>query len=764
MNAGSDDWIELLADSANGGDASQCKENGCLDGLKQEITEMNVDEKSPEPELEEGGEGGSSGLVNDGGGVDRFWGSVYQRKRKRTVVGCADFSGNSEKKRALAQRKFGIQFYRKQWRRRIRENPVAEAWHATADSVGLDVTQGCIKCRVLTAVVESSCTSSGFFASFLTLVFGYMRRARLRLAQLAAFLISEPLALVFSSSGIHFKQDSTSFRGPGVCKIFGARCLIPLFHMDFSVLPSYFMYLHSGTLLRSQYLPCLEIYSVIIDTNNDGRSDDQENLPCLSDTNSSGSRIIPAENGSSGKGKVSYQPAGAPRSTRAVQVKNGVSSRSIQKKRSSLRSRRVRHPSVFGTRKTKGALVSELFRRDVMQLSSVSSNRQLRSSVRRTTTTNIKELKSIPVELTMDLDSTPCKANILVIESDKCYRIKDASVTLEISDSKKWYLALKSDGIARYTLTAQKVMRPCSCNRVTHDKIWTEDHISSWKLEFPNKQDWLVFKELYRECFERNLQAPTDTTIHVPGVCEVSGDVYDGSVPFARPDSYIKAKDDELSRTLAKRSANYDMDTDDELWLNKFNSEFVSRNELPGCSEESFELIIDAFEKAVFCSPDDYSEEQGAVRLCQDLERREVVEAVHGYWMKKRKEKRSSLIRVFQLNQPRRSQVIPRSVLRKKRSFKRQSSKSVRGKQRAFLQVMATKKEPFDEEGALLKLQEAKAAAKKAEGVAVLKRQKAQLLMGNAELATYRATLALRIAEGTQIVESADAAASFFLD
>ncbi|KAL0382609.1 UNVERIFIED_CONTAM: hypothetical protein Scaly_0548200 [Sesamum calycinum] len=52
------------------------------------------------------------------------------------------------------------------------------------------------------------------------------------------------------------------------------------------------------------------------------------------------------------------------------------------------------------------------------------------------------------------------------------------------------------------------------------------------------------------------------------------------------------------------------------------------------------------------------------------------------------------------------------------------------------------------------KVQEAKAAADRFEGLAIQKRQRAQMLMENADLATYKAVMALRIAEAAQISEA----------
>lgn len=753
-----EEWIELLDNSQDGGGGggSHCKENGWrLDddvGLKQqEFAVMDIDEKISEPESV--GNRNRS-LVNQNSSVDRIWGFVYQRKRKRIDSKSSDFEGSSENKIALEDRKYGKQFVRKQWsRKRIGER------------------QGFARSRVLIAVVEpSSCGIDGF-ACLLSLILRYMKRAKLKLLQLSAFVRSEPVAHVFSSQGIHFLPDSLSTnlstKSSGNCKFFGARCFIPLFTVEFSAVPFCFMYLHSSLLLRSAFLSNVIVtYSNVMD---DRMTEVVEHLPCISsEKDSPGFGTLISGNNNYGMGDIFNSAVEAPKLTgRAVQFRNGVNAHNIRKRRSSLRSKRMTNPSIFRRRKINGPLGSNLVssRKNGHLLAPAPSDRQLRSSVRKCSTPNIKELKSSLVALTQDIDSTCCSANILVVESHKCYRIQGATVKLEISASKQWSLAVKKDGITRHSLTALKLMRPCSCNRVTNDIIWTEDN-NNWKLEFPDRRDWLIFKELYKECSNRNVQVPSGNIIPVPGVYEVSGYADSNNVDFRRPISYISVKDDELSRALAKRTANYDMDSDDEEWLRTLNNEsFAAGNEQwEHVSEEIFELIIDAFEKAVYCSPDDYSDEKAAVNLCLDLERKEVVEAVYNYWLKKRKQKRSALIRVFQCFQPRKAELLPKPIFRKKRSFKRQASNSGRGKQRTFLQAMATEQDVLEEQNALLRVQEAKAAASRSGSSAAVKRQRAQLLMGNADLATYKAAMALRIAEAARIAESADAAASLFLE
>ncbi|XP_039173102.1 uncharacterized protein LOC104454111 [Eucalyptus grandis] len=216
---------------------------------------------------------------------------------------------------------------------------------------------------------------------------------------------------------------------------------------------------------------------------------------------------------------------------------------------------------------------------------------------------------------------------------------------------------------------------------------------------------------------------------------------------------------------MASKTASYDMDCEDEDWLHKFNDEFFAENDLAErVSEDTFELMIDAFEKAFYCNPHDFLNDKPDPNLRLDIERKDVVEAVYRYWMKKRKQRRLALVRLFQGHQSRKAPLVPKPALRKRRSFKRQGSQHGRGKQPGLLQAMAAERDAIEEQSALRKVEEARASANRSMELAIVKRQRAQSLMGNADLAAYRATVALRIAEAAQVMESPDAAAAHFLD
>ncbi|KAI4322026.1 hypothetical protein L6164_021754 [Bauhinia variegata] len=232
-----------------------------------------------------------------------------------------------------------------------------------------------------------------------------------------------------------------------------------------------------------------------------------------------------------------------------------------------------------------------------------------------------------------------------------------------MSDSRESLLTVKKDGLTRCSLKAVKVMS--SSNRFAHVIMFSLGN--GWKLEFTSPRDWGVFKDLYKECSDRNFSGcPVAKFIPVPGVREVSGYEDSNGFPFLRPTTYISANGYEFYRVMRRRTPSYDMDSEDDEWLKRSNNEFQEQ-----LSEDNFELIIDALEKAYYCNPDDFSDEKSSCNPGLDLGSKEVVDAVFSYWMKKRKQKRLPLLRVFQGHQLKRVPLIPKPLLRRRRSFKR---------------------------------------------------------------------------------------------
>ncbi|XP_028768392.1 uncharacterized protein LOC114726002 [Neltuma alba] len=657
---------------------------------------------------------------------------VYSRKRKIPVAESSDFSADGGAKQSLKDNKrWGLHFSRRQRRKLSEENQSLLAFVFPGSGVR------------------------------------YIRRVGLTFKDLSAFILVEPLCGAYASHGIQFLQGPPTTK-IGICKFFGITGFDPLFSVDFSAVPLSFTHLHSAMLSRSFFRSFLLVNNLIsVHSDDEMDSDCQEfeseqQHSCHSVKRApAGSVAITSDGVEIKDNLLLHAPARGSRiAGRNGQYRNISNSRGIQRRRSSLRKRKARNPSLLGVHKTHAALASDLGdgRKNNTPLTRVASRRKLRSLVHSYSPGSVKETSSSMVDSIEDLDSSLCSANLLVTESDKCYRVEGVVVTLEMSTSKDWLLTVRKDGLARCTFRAEKVMRPSSSNRFTHVIMFSLDN--GWKLEFDRRQDWVIFKNLYKECSDRNILAPVAKFIPVPGVREVSGYADSNSITFHRPDNYISMNDgDELSRALAKRTAIYDMDSEDEEWLKKLNNESQEH-----VSEDDFELMIDALEKAYYCNPDDFSDEKLPANLFRDLGTNGVLEAVHSYWMKKRKQKRSLLLRVFQGHQTKKAPLIPKPLLRKRRSFKRQPSQFGRGKQPSVLQAIAAEQDALEEKNAMLRVEEAKASADKSMELAILKRKRAQILMENADLATYKATVLIRIAEAAQVAESTDVSAGYFLD
>ncbi|XP_021733731.1 uncharacterized protein LOC110700482 isoform X2 [Chenopodium quinoa] len=744
-----DDWFPMISNDS--GKFKQQKINGWHDSSDpmdvdhdaklipiqrlQPVTEPEINHRLPS--LRDG----SYCLKN------RMFRNVYSRKRKRYNVRSLTGFGDSDSK------KFGLHFVRRQRRK------IGQTKKKQAD----DVIEGYYDQGLLSVFVDLCCDGCSLFSSVLSSLLRYLSKERVGLSEVSTFLVSSPVSPVFASSGIHFLWNCVSNKIKGVCRISGVRQFIAMFTLDYTAAPLCFLHLHATMLFRSVRLSCLCWYD--FDRKNESTD---ETLTFVNDQNESppDRLVAPAKDESKDMKSINSSPGASKLSSRNVQGRIGVLTGSASKRRRrSLRSRRARNPLPFVLQKSPGPLVSNyVSKKKAHPALPLACKQELRRSVRKSSVIEIPVQKPDLSSLNVDPDSQCCTANVLIVEADKCYRVEGAEVRLDTSASNEWLLAIKTDGTTKYSLKIQKEMRPCTTNRFTHAVIWASEN--GWKLEFPDRKDWAMFKELYKVCGERNIvpTSPGVKIIPVPWVCEVTNS-WDLPGAFVRPESYIRTANDELSRTLSRKTANYDMDSEDKEWLSKLNSELEASNHL---SEESFELAIDSFEKASYCNREDVNDDIAAARLCLDVVAiSDVAEQVHRYWMKKRKQKHAPLIRVFQLNQPTRAQLITKPVLRKKRSLKRQTVQPMhrgRGKDSNVLQVIAAEHNAAEEQSAVLRIQEAIASADKSVELAILKRQKAQLLMENADLAMYRATMALRIADAAAEILDTQQAADHFLE
>uniref|UniRef100_A0A1J3I8X6 Enhancer of polycomb-like protein n=1 Tax=Noccaea caerulescens TaxID=107243 RepID=A0A1J3I8X6_NOCCA len=666
-----------------------------------------------------------SEAVGDEKTVDTMFGIVYSRKRKR-------LSDQSSSKSEVPQR--SLKFYRR--RRRLSDR----------------VSSGRLSGPVITLTADGSCEEC-WFSTVFRLVMRYSRREQLRLSSLASFFLSQPISEVFANHGVRFISEP-SLSSRGVCKFFGAMNCLPLFTADFSAIPRCFMDMHFALFLRVAPRSFVFVKKSLHLLNNPVEESDSESEIVLSEP------CTPRNDG-----VVGLNP-----SVRATaQCKSNLGFHSFQKRRSSLRRRRARNLPHSVHKLYNGTSVSDLSA-SLKNRTAAVPPRKLRSSVISNSSPCSNGISIIPKPKTKEeLDSLCCSANILMIGSDRCTREEGFSAMLEFSSSKEWFIVIKKDGAIRYSHKARKTMRPCSCNRFTHSIVWIGDN--DWKLEFCDRQDWVGFKELYKECYERNVLEQNAKVIPIPGVREVCGYAEDFSdfPSFSMPVPYISVQEDEVSRAMARSIAIYDMDSEDEEWLDRQNREMsgVEDEQLERLQQDTFELMIDGFEKCYFHSPSDdlLDEKEATIASLTYLGRQEVVEAVHDYWARKRKQRKAPLLRVFQGHQVKKTSLVFKPVFRKRRSFKRQGSQlHGKAKQLSLVGVKSAEQEASEEQDVYLRVEEAKALADSAMEIAIAKRRRAQVLAENADLAVYKAMMALRIAEAVKVAESSEVATNLFLN
>uniref|UniRef100_A0A0E0N8E3 Enhancer of polycomb-like protein n=1 Tax=Oryza rufipogon TaxID=4529 RepID=A0A0E0N8E3_ORYRU len=641
---------------------------------------------------------------------------------------------------------------------------------------------------MLIVLVDSSCSgSSQHFLRLLLSVLRWMRSCRRgKVRNLASFLSSDAVATALALRGLHFVQlqcrrdcalSQRALVQCGWCELRGAKDSEPLLSVNFLAVPSYFQILHLLIALESMYLPAVirtrmhlvggaeEIYPRTL------LEEDSESLS-TGDTD-------PAVDLCSNK-LCSVAQDYVPLEEIAGVVVHGLRLKKHQRKRSSMRhplSRQrlaARFPDkVVATNqidvarqteadappsvspelplepvKPKAALEISLDLLENMDDSDVSTpigsnGKQKRSSLK-SPIERMNERLAL-AEVRQNIDSVHCRANLLIIQPDRCWREEGAEVMLEPSESNEWCIAVKIHGVNRISLKPSE-QRFYVVNRFTHAYILAVD--DGLKIEFSDKWDWLLFKELQIEGRERNSQGKM---IPIPGVNEVSDDMgVIGTYPFSRPvPDYIRMADDEVGRALSRDSV-YDLDSEDEQWLTQLNHSDSDRKSahLNHISYEDFEKMITTFEKDAFNNPEGTSDLDQILSRYPTLEKDHNVLAVHEYWINKRYKKGVPLLRILQGATLRRGQLSQRSI-KKKRSFKRQRSQAGRGKPDICLQDANGA-----EEEALRRVVEAERAATQAGETAVRLRSRAQRLMAKAELVAYKSVMALRIAEAARISDS----------
>nr|XP_024388338.1 uncharacterized protein LOC112288421 isoform X1 [Physcomitrium patens] len=249
-----------------------------------------------------------------------------------------------------------------------------------------------------------------------------------------------------------------------------------------------------------------------------------------------------------------------------------------------------------------------------------------------------------------------CIANVLVVQHDRGWREYGASVELQSCHGQGWMLIISVRGENMYAYKAEQAIVTGTANRHSHAIVWKGE--KGWNLEFEDKKHWQSFKDLHEECYRRNAKASSGRQIPIPGVRHIEDVTPRGpGCPFTRPYSrYICGAGDEVEMALGNSRVVYDMDSEDEQWLEQINTERENaRGTLarPLIAEDTLERLLDKLEKEAYLHQQehkgmnlDYSDV--AAESCSGLATHEVIKVIYSYWLDKRSRKGMPLVRHFQ--------------------------------------------------------------------------------------------------------------------
>ncbi|GJN32226.1 hypothetical protein PR202_gb20716 [Eleusine coracana subsp. coracana] len=242
-------------------------------------------------------------------------------------------------------------------------------------------------------------------------------------------------------------------------------------------------------------------------------------------------------------------------------------------------------------------------------------------------------------------ESLTCVANVLVTVGDRGWREYDTQITMDSDGQSERRICVKLAEGTKYAHKVCQVLQPGATNRYTHAMIWKGG--AEWCLEFPDRSQWSIFKQMHDECYSHNIRAASVKNIPIPGVCLVEDDD-NVAVSFLRPEDYLGHVGTDVEIALNDSRVIYDMDSDDESWISSWRESL--RENIAACklTEDLFERVMDKLEKFA------YSHNCNELTIDQmkevDLDNvsLDIIEGIHAYWKDKRQKKGTPLIRHFQ--------------------------------------------------------------------------------------------------------------------
>ncbi|KAG6649507.1 hypothetical protein I3843_07G212400 [Carya illinoinensis] len=262
---------------------------------------------------------------------------------------------------------------------------------------------------------------------------------------------------------------------------------------------------------------------------------------------------------------------------------------------------------------------------------------------------NEKRSFDVPRGSQRNMELLSCDVNVLITLGDRGWRECGAQVVLELFDHNEWRLAVKLSGTTKYSYKAHQFLQPGSTNRYTHAMMWKGG--KDWILEFPDRSQWALFKEMHEECYNRNIRAALIKNIPIPGVRLIEENDDSGTeIAFVRSSSkYLRQVETDVELALDPSHVLYDMDSGDEQWiLNNPRSAETDNCILGKITEEMFEKTMDRFEKAAYAQKCDQFTPDEIEDLTHGVGAMDITKSIYEHWRQKRQKKGMPLIRHLQ--------------------------------------------------------------------------------------------------------------------
>lgn len=246
-------------------------------------------------------------------------------------------------------------------------------------------------------------------------------------------------------------------------------------------------------------------------------------------------------------------------------------------------------------------------------------------------------------------ESLTCVANVLVTVGDRGWREYDTQITMDSDGQSERRICVKLAEGTKYAHKVCQVLQPGATNRYTHAMMWKGG--PEWCLEFPDRSQWLIFKQMHDECYSHNIRAASVRNIPIPGVRLVEINDDNDVVSFVRSEDYLIHIGTDVEIALDQSRVLYDMDSDDEEWISSWRKFLVRDNTTAlELAEDLFERVMDKLEKFAYSHNCNELSTDQMKELDIDDVHLDIIEVIHAYWQDKRQKKGMPLIRHFQVN------------------------------------------------------------------------------------------------------------------